>query len=110
MKEITKYVADDGKEFYYASDCLEYEDNLQMLNAVNTITNICDRRESCSGCALYNACSDHRWFYCTPDMWYTSDLNQEDNPDESLAKAIQESNEKVKNMPKYNFSGVEHSG
>lgn len=79
MKEITKYVADDGKEFYEEDECMEYEQNLKLLSAVNTIINICDRRESCSGCALYNACNsenENHWFYRTPDMWHKSDLEQ----------------------------------
>lgn len=31
MKEVTKYVADDGKEFDYEEECIEYERNQRII-------------------------------------------------------------------------------
>ena len=77
MKEITKYVADDGKEFYDEQECLQYETNIQMFNAVKRIHDICKRRQSCSNCVLYSICdgAESGWFQEYPDMWNVETLN-----------------------------------
>lgn len=53
MKEVTKYIANDGKEFDNKEDCLLYEQSIIGLNeAIKTIENYCMSR-SCGICKFY---------------------------------------------------------
>lgn len=51
MKEITKYVSDDGKEFDTKEECEKYEDVLaSLMSFADTIRRYCSDKDDCQGC------------------------------------------------------------
>ena len=50
MKEVTKYVADDGTEFNSKDACLCYENGI--IDAVKTIAKFCSKQH-CENCAFH---------------------------------------------------------
>lgn len=56
MKVITKYVADDGREFSSEEKCKQYERDLsereEVIKAMETLSNFCLKHADCFDCPL----------------------------------------------------------
>ena len=77
MREITKYVAEDGREFDTKERCLEYEQDVsrkkEVLNAMKVLKDFCFSHASCCDCPLhvYGDPSECSLFIddCVPADW-----------------------------------------
>jgi hypothetical protein len=48
MREIKKFIADDGREFESKEDCIEYENQYtERIEAMRLISRTCNNCESC---------------------------------------------------------------
>ena len=56
MKVVTKYIADDGREFSDEEKCKRYEEDLlereEIIKAMETLSNFCLKHTECSECPL----------------------------------------------------------
>lgn len=53
MKEITKYVSDDGKEFYTKEECMMHDNIVNnLMRYAETIKDYCGSRDGCPGCVF----------------------------------------------------------
>lgn len=56
MKVVTKYIADDGREFSSEEKCKRYEEDLlereKILEAMETLSKFCLKHAECSDCPL----------------------------------------------------------
>ena len=87
MKEITKYVSDDGKEFDTKEECEKYEDVLaSLMSFADTIRQYCSDRDDCQECP-FGYGKDCVFVNCSPEEW---DLENCDGYSE----------EKIQNTPK----------
>ena len=57
MREITKYVAEDGREFDTKERCLQYEQDIikkkEVLNAMKVLKDFCFYHATCRDCPLH---------------------------------------------------------
>ena len=51
MREITKYIAEDGTEFNSMDACLCYENGI--MDAIKTISEFCSKNKHCEDCAFH---------------------------------------------------------
>lgn len=56
MKVVTKYIADDGREFLDEEKCKRYEEDLsereEIIKAMETLSKFCLKHAECSDCPL----------------------------------------------------------
>ena len=76
MKEITKYVSDDGKEFETKEDCIKHERELEdVIPHAIALRDFCNSMgDSCSGCPFDN--TDVLCPVGTPGNWNFDFLDQ----------------------------------
>ena len=69
MKEITKYVSNDGHEFETKEDCEKYEAMItHLIPCAYTIRLYCSGREDCMGCP-FGYGTDCMFVNRSPEEW-----------------------------------------
>lgn len=71
MIEVTRYVANDGKEFDKREECIEYENSIEIREMVKAISTFCTDTY-CDDCPfhIYSNVSDTCMFTShTPSEW-----------------------------------------
>ena len=68
MREVTRYIANNGKEFESAEKCKQYEESLNHVQeAIQTLVNYCECND-CDDCqySYENGCA---FTHCNPNGW-----------------------------------------